>query len=118
MSSLISQLELENKLNDKSNEQRLNKILSKLIKSRDEYLININEANIKRNSYNNKVEEIMNKYENQYKNVLKEFLDNLIEFKTKKYEMIDALFKSEKYDFKNLFSKLNLDNEGNSILSF
>ena len=60
---------------------------------------------------NNKVEEIMNKYENQYKNVLKEFLDNLIEFKTKKYEMIDALFKSEKYDFKNLFSKLNLDNE-------
>ena len=111
MSSLISQLELENKLNDKSSEQRLNKILSKLIKSRDEYLININEANIKRNSYNNKVEEIMNKYENQYKNVLKEFLHNLVEFKTKKYEMIDALFKSEKTDFVNLFSKLNLDNE-------
>ena len=111
MSSLISQLELENKLNDKSNEQRLNKILSKLIKSRDEYLININEANIKRNSYNNKVEEIMNKYENQYKNVLKEFLHNLIEIKNKKYEMIEALFTSEKNDFVKLFSKLNLDNE-------
>ena len=61
MSSLLSQFELENKLNDINNEQKLNKTLAKIIKTREEYLISINEANIKRRYYNTKISDILDK---------------------------------------------------------
>ena len=80
MSSLISQYELENNLEDKSNEQKLNKVLSKLIKTRDEYLININEANIKRNIYITKISELLDKYEKEHKEILDSFCINLTDF--------------------------------------
>ena len=108
--SLISQLELDNKLKDASNEPKLNKSLNKLIKSRDEYLININETNIKRSNYNKKVEEIMDKYEKDYKDILKSFVDHLKEFKIKKKELIYDIYQREESDF-SFFSDLNIDRE-------
>ena len=115
MSSLISQFELENKLNDKNNEQKLNKVLNKLIKSRDEYLLNINETNIKRNTYNSKVGGILDKYEKEHRTLLKCFFDCVNEFKTKKYELANELISREKADFLNLFHKLKEEDE---ILDF
>ena len=111
MSSLISQYELENNLEDKSNEQKLNKVLSKLIKTRDEYLININEANIKRNIYITKISELLDKYEKEHKEILDSFCINLTDFKTKKYEMLNLISEREKNELKNIFSKLNTDKE-------
>ena len=111
MSSLISQYELENNLEDKSNEQKLNKVLSKLIKTRDEYLININETNIKRNIYITKISELLDKYEKEHKEILDSFCINLTDFKTKKYEMLNLISEREKNELKNIFSKLNPDKE-------
>ena len=111
MSSLLSQLDLDNKLNDKSNEPKLNKILNKLLKSRDEYLLSINETNIKRRNYNNKVEQIMDRFENEYKELLKYFIDYIIEFNEKKKEMIDELCNKEKSFYSEYFKKLNTDDE-------
>ena len=110
MSSLISQLELDNKLKDKSSEPKLNKTLNKLIKSREEYLININETNIKRSNYNKKVEEILDKYEKDYKEILKSFVEYLKEFKTKKKELTYDIYQREESDL-NLFTNLNIDKE-------
>ena len=111
MSSFISQFELENKLNDKNNETKLSKELTKLIKTRDEYLISINETNIKRSNYNNKVEELMDKYEKDHRELLNFFYESLNEFKTKKYELSNTLSTREKSDFLNIFHKLSVDKE-------
>ena len=111
MSSLISQLDLDNKLNDKSNEPKLNKALTKLIKSRDEYLFSINETNIKRRNYNIKVEQILDKYEKEYKEILKYFIDNLLEFNKIKKEIMDELCNKEKYFYSEYYPTLNVDNE-------
>ena len=111
MSSLISQLDLDNKLNDKSNEPKLNKVLNKLLKSRDEYLLNINDTNIKRRNYNIKVEQIMDRFEKEYKEILKNFIDDLLDFNRKKKEMMDELCNKEKSFYSGYFPKLNADNE-------
>ena len=111
MSSFISQFELENKLKDKNNEAKLSKELTKLIKTRDEYLISINETNIKRSNYNNKVEELMDKYEKDHRELLNLFYESVNEFKTKKYQLSNELSTREKSDFLNLFSKLSIDKE-------
>ena len=107
MSSLLSQFELENKLNDINNEQKLNKTLAKIIKTREEYLISINEANIKRRYYNTKISDILDKYEKEYKDIIENFRITL----NKKYEMINLLHEREKNDFLSIFSKLNTNEE-------
>ena len=111
MSSLLSQLDLENKLNDKSSEPKLNKILKKLLKSRDEYLLSINETNIKRREYNNKVEEVMDRFQNEYKELLKNFIDYIIEFNKKKKEMIEELCNKENSFYSEYFNNLNTNDE-------
>ena len=111
MSSLLSQLDLENKLNDKSSEPKLNKILNKLLKSRDEYLLSINETNIKRREYNNKVEEVMDRFQNEYKELLKNFIDYIIEFNKKKKEMIEELCNKENSFYSEYFNNLNTNDE-------
>ena len=111
MSSLLSQFELENKLNDINNEQKLNKTLAKIIKTREEYLISINEANIKRRYYNTKISDILDKYEKEYKDIIENFRITLNDVKTKKYEMINLIHEREKNDFISIFTKLNTDEE-------
>ena len=111
MSSLISQFELEKKLNDKKNEQKLSKELIKLNKTRDEYLIGINEINIKRYKYNSKVEELMDKYEKVHRELITHFLESLNDFKTKKYKLALDISEREKHDFINYFSKIGVDKE-------
>ena len=111
MCSLISQLDLENKLNEKSNETKLEKILNKLLKSRDEYLLSINETNVKRRNFNKKVEKIMNKYEKEHKKLLKNFIENLTEFNNDKRKLIDVLSQKENYFFSEYFQKLKVEDE-------
>ena len=111
ISSLLSQFELENKLNDKNSEQKISKVLNKLIKTRDDYLLSINETNIKRNTYNKKVEELLDKYELEHRNLLKCCFECLNEFKTKKYELANDINKKERSDFLNIFNKLKEDEE-------
>ena len=111
MSSLISQFELENKLKEKGTEQKLSKELTKLIKTRDEYLISINEINIKRTNYNTKVEELMDKYEKEHRDLLTQFLGSINEFKTEKHQLAHDIYDREKSDFINIFSKLSVDKE-------
>ena len=111
MCSLISQLDLENKLNEKSNETKLEKILNKLLKSRDEYLLSINETNAKRRNFNKKVEKIMNKYEKEHKKLLKNFIENLTEFNNDKRKLIDVLSQKENYFFSEYFQKLKVEDE-------
>ena len=111
MCSLISQLDLENKLNEKSNETKLEKILNKLLKSRDEYLLSINETNVKRRNFTKKVEKIMNKYEKEHKKLLKNFIENLTEFNNDKRKLIDVLSQKENYFFSEYFQKLKVEDE-------
>ena len=111
MCSLISQLDLENKLNEKSNETKLEKILNKLLKSRDEYLLSINETNVKRRNFNKKVEKIMNKCEKEHKKLLKNFIENLTEFNNDKRKLIDVLSQKENYFFSEYFQKLKVEDE-------
>ena len=115
MSSLISQLELDNKMGDKNNENKLNKTLNKLIKVRDEYLTSINDTNIKRVNYNQKVSDIMDKYENSFRDLLGNFYEKLKDFKTRKVELFKNLSDTENSDFLKLFSNLE---ENKEILNF
>ena len=115
MSSLISQLELDNKMGDKNNENKLNKTLNKLIKVRDEYLSSINDTNIKRVNYNQKVSDIMDRYEKNFRDLLGNFFEKLKDFKTRKVELFKNLSDIENSDFLKLFSNLE---ENKEILNF
>ena len=111
LSSYISQLELDNNMNNKMALSKCQKILNKVIKSRDEYLLYINETNIERNKYNLKIEELLNDLEKTYRNSVERFKEYLSNFGYNKYLFLKKLYDIEKFDYENYHSKIDLDQD-------
>lgn len=109
--SYISEMELENNMNNKSYIAKCQKILNKVIKSRDEYFISINETNIVRNKYNLKIEGLLNDLERTYKKAIERFKDYLFNFAEQKYLFMKTLYEKEKSDFEKYHSNIDLNQE-------
>ena len=67
LSSYLSQIELENNVDEKTAQTKTQKIYNKVIKAKEDYLFSINETNIDRDRYNSKTEESLNVLEKMYK---------------------------------------------------
>ena len=111
LSSFISQFELDNSMSDKMSLAKCQKILTKVNKSRDEYLFYINETNIERNRYNYKIEEILNKLEKTYRKTIQRFKDYLFDFAHQKYLSLQISYEKEKSNYEKYHSKIDLDQE-------
>ena len=111
LSSYISQVELENNMNNKMAMASCQKILNKVIKSRDDYLLYINEANIERNKYNLKIEELLNELEKTYRKAIDKFKEFLYDFGHNKFLFIKSLYDREAHDYENYHSKIDIDHE-------
>ena len=113
--SFISQTELENNPADKDKDKTLasksQKILTKLIKSRDEYLLYINEANIERQKFNSQNEELLDTLEKMYKKKNEKFKEWLFEFAQQKHICMEKIYQKEKSDFEEIHSNIDLDKE-------
>ena len=111
LSSYISQVELENNMSNKLVLGKCQKILNKVIKSRDDYLFYINETNIERNKYNLKMEELLNELEKTYRNAIEKFKEYLYDFGHNQFSFIKNLYDKDKYDYENYHSKIDIDQE-------
>ena len=111
LSSFLSQLELENNMNNKLYLPKVQKILSKVIKSRDEYLLYINETNIERDKYNFKSEELLNELEKTYRKTIDRFKEYLVNFAHQKYIYLQISYEKEKTNYEKYHSKIDLDQE-------
>ena len=111
LSSYISQLELENNMENKLYFPKIQKIVSKVIKSRDEYLLYINETNIERNKYNFKSEELLSELEKTYRKTIERFKEYLVNFAHQKYIYLQISFEKEKTNYEKYHSKIDLDQE-------
>ena len=111
LSSYISQLELENNIDNKLYLPKVQKVVSKVIKSRDEYLLYINETNIERNKYNFKSEELLSELEKTYRKTIERFKEYLVNFAHQKYIYLQISFEKEKTNYEKYHSKIDLDQE-------
>ena len=111
LSSNISQFELENKFNNKEGLPKCQKYLSKVVKSREEYFIYLNETNIERNKYNTKMEELLNELEKTYLKTLGRFKEYLFQFTDQKYKLLKKLYETESSDYENYHSKIDIEKE-------
>ena len=109
--SFISQTELDNNMDNKSSIAKCQKILSKVIKYRSDYLFSINETNIERNKYILKSEEILNNLEKIYRNYIEKFKQYLFDYGQKRYSLMEKLYNEEKNLFDNSYSKIDIDKE-------
>ena len=113
LSSNLSQKELEN-TNSKENkldQSKIQKIYSKVINSRNEYLFYINETNIERSRYNLNIEEILNELEKVYRKTIEKFKSYLYGFSKERNSLLETLYKKEKTNFDNYHSKIDLELE-------
>ena len=111
LSSYLSQIELENNVDEKTAQIKTQKIYNKVIKAKEDYLFSINETNIEREKYNLKTEESLNELEKIYKKTIDTFKGYLFEFATHKFTFIKSLYTKEKYNFEEFHSAINLDQE-------
>ena len=111
LSSYISQLVLDNNLNNKSSMVKCNKKCSQLIKARDDYILYLNETNIERNKFNCKMEDLLNDLEKTYRRTNDLFKDYLSDFGEQKYQLLKVLFEKEKSDYEKYHSNIDIDKE-------
>ena len=109
--SFISQSELDNNMDNKASIAKYQKLLSKVIKYRSEYLISINETNIERNKHILKCEDVLNDLEKIYREYIGRFKQYLFDFAQKKYSLTEKLYNEEKNHFENSHSKIDIDKE-------
>ena len=83
LSSILSQIELENNVDEKTAQIKTQKILNKVLKSKEDYLFSINEMNIDRDRYNSRTEESLNELEKIYKKTIEKFKEYLFDFAKK-----------------------------------
>ena len=111
LSSNISQFELENKFNNKEGLPKCQKYLSKVVKSREEYMLYLNETNIERKKYNDKMQELLNELEKIYRKTLEKFKEYLFQFTEQKYLLLKILYEVESCDYENYHSKIDIEKE-------
>ena len=111
LSSFISQLELENNMSNKVYLPKVQKVLSKVIKSRDEYLLYINETNIERYKYNYKSEELLRELEKTYRKTIERFKEYLVNFGHQQYIYFQISYEKAKTNYEKFHSKIDLDKE-------
>lgn len=111
MSSYLSQIELENNVDEKTAQTKTQKIYNKVIKAKEDYLFSINETNIDRDRYNSKTEESLNVLEKMYKKTIETFKGYLYDFTSHKVGLLKSLYEKEKYNYETFHSNINLDQE-------
>ena len=111
LSSYLSQIELENDVDEKTAQMKTQKIYNKVIKSREEYLFYINETNIERDKYNSKTEELLNELEKVYRKTIDKFKGYLYEYSTAHYNFIKSLYDKEEFNYDKYHSKIDLEQE-------
>ena len=109
--SYISEMELGNNMNNKAYISKCQKILNKVIKTRDEYLLYINETNIDRKKYNLQIEGLLNELEKTYKKAIERFKDYLSNFAEQKYLFLKTLYEKEQSDYEKCHSNIDLKKE-------
>ena len=116
LSSYLSQIELENDVDEKTSQMKTQKIYNKVIKSREEYLFYINETNIEREKYNLKTEELLNELEKVYRKTIDKFKGYLYEYSTGHYNFIKSLYEKDEYNYDNFHSKIDLEQESSLFM--
>lgn len=111
LSSYLSQIELENNVDEKTAQTKTQKIYNKVIKAKEDYLFSINETNIDRDRYNSKTEESLNVLEKMYKKTIETFKGYLYDFTSHKVGLLKSLYEKEKYNYETFHSNINLDQE-------
>ena len=111
LSSYISQLVLDNNLNNKASMVKCNKKCTQLIKARDEYVLYLNETNIERNKFNFKMEDLLNDLEKTYRRTIDLFKGYLSDFGEQKYNLLKVLYEKEKSDYEKYHSTIDIDKE-------
>jgi len=111
LSSYLSQIELENNVDEKTAQTKTQKILNKVIKAKEEYLFSINETNIDRDRYNSRTEGSLNELEKIYKSTIETFKGYLYNFASHKIGLLKSLYEKEKYNYEAFHSNINLDQE-------
>ena len=114
--SYLSQIELENDIDEKTAQMKTEKIYNKIIKSREEYLFYINETNIERDKYNSKTEDLLNELEKVYRKTIEKFKVFLSEYSTAHYNFIKSLYDKDEYNYNNYHSKIDLEQESSLFM--
>ena len=110
----LADFEINQILNNNQNknyEKTKNKILEKLNKSKEDYILYLNETNIEREKYNVQTDKRLNDLEKMFKDNLSLLQENMLKYAVARYKFLENNFLKEKDHYNNLYQKLNIDKE-------
>ncbi len=110
VSSYVSQLVLDKNYEKKNDNKRM-KLMNRLLKLRDEYVMSLNETNIERRKYNFKMEKLLNELERTYTTTIERLKDYLSDFCKRHHQFLEDIYQKQKSDYEQYHSKIDLNQE-------
>ena len=96
---------------NKNHESRKKRIIEKLNKSKEDYILYLNETNIEREKYNEQTEQHLNDLEKIFRENLSLLQKNMLNYAIARYKFLENNFLKEKDHYNNLYQKLDLEKE-------